>query len=299
MDICGGNMHLLRCLFILTSFFLIVSSYQVTKSGIYILGTVINSERFIDKVVGNFLKVAALFNDYRIVCFAGKSTDNTTGKLYSWRSLDANIVILENITEVSGPRTSKISNARNSLLQYVKRHNSNLKWKYFIMADMDDTNAAPIKTDILKFHFKKNTEWDAVSFNRRWYYDLWALSIHPYLISCFHWDKLSLVLRKMQQAIDTALLNMSHGNDFLPCESAFNGFAIYKIEKFINCHYEWKFGAAFSLLTATQVTANAEALSPAKLSNVPNSEDCEHRFFHFQARSKNNARIVISKHMIF
>ncbi len=91
------------------------------------------------------------------------------------------------------------------------------------------------------------------------------------------------------------LLNNANKGELIPCASAFNGFAIYRTDKFMNCRYSGLI--TFSLLPQHLITQNL-ALFKGKF-NHSQIEDCEHRYFHLMAINKNQARIRISPEIIF
>ena len=86
------------------------------------------------------------------------------------------------------------------------------------------------------------------------------------------------------------IINKTPKNQLIPCLSAFNGFAIYRTNKFLNCVYNGHYQTDYipqNLLDENKIFAGNY------ISNQ-NKEDCEHRFFHFSAFFKNGARIRIS-----
>jgi hypothetical protein len=102
----------------------------------------------------------------------------------------------------------------------------------------------------------------------------------------------------MKKYIQKRLKNLPKG-ELLECISAFNGFAIYRTNKFIDCEYYGK--PRIDLISEENIKLNEDALNSPVLFDTPqrNNEDCEHRFFHFQAIQKNNARIRISPEILF
>jgi hypothetical protein len=98
----------------------------------------------------------------------------------------------------------------------------------------------------------------------------------------------------MQKYITDLLKNLPSG-ELLPCASAFNGFAIYKTDKFLDCTYNGVFNIAM-------FTKNKTRYNIGLFKNPINYiviEDCEHRSFHIEAINKNNARIRISSDILF
>jgi len=137
---------------------------------------------------------------------------------------------------------------------------------------------------------RRSGAWDALTFNKQPYYDIWALSIYPYTFSCWHFQN-NTQWNKYINKIMTAVPK----NSLIKCYSAFNGFAIYKTEKFLNCYYDGRLRIDY--IPPKLLQANIRASGPLKLNN--SQEDCEHRFFHYSAIFKNGARIRISPEILF
>jgi hypothetical protein len=84
-------------------------------------------------------------------------------------------------------------------------------------------------------------------------------------------------------------------NELIACYSAFNGFAIYKSDKFLDCKYDGTLNLNY--IPKKLLLMNIQLFGKIK----PNAEniDCEHRRFHFEAYLKNNARNRISPEILF
>jgi hypothetical protein len=166
--------------------------------------------------------------------------------------------------------------------------------------DSNYINDETINTDILKKYLNRN-DWDGLSFNKNSYYDTWALSIHPYYLSCWHWTKPLSIIDIMSQYLRTALSKLKE-DELLPCVSAFCGFSIYRIEKFLNCNYSGLLN--LNILKNFDIRNNIKLLESNNMtySNKfvwKRKDDCEHRYFHMEAILKNKARIRISPLKLF
>jgi len=100
----------------------------------------------------------------------------------------------------------------------------------------------------------------------------------------------------------TKLLNRLKPGELLPCISAFNGFAIYRIRKFRNCYYDGRI--RFDLLPKHKLVEHQKTANSLMVfkdyGNVNGFfEDCEHRAFHLMGINKNNAKIRISPEILF
>jgi hypothetical protein len=201
-------------------------------------------------------------------------------------------------------RSQRISNARNEYLKYIKKEDNN-DFQYFIVMDMDNVCTGTIDTDSITYHLKNDSLWDSISFNSRPYYnDIWGLSIEPYLMSCWHFPTGKDIVYKIQSYISEKLYNLNR-YDLLECQSAFNGFAIYKKSKFIDCQYHWRIKNIGNYVTDEEIKKNEIALdNPFTINKsyhsvVHPATDCEHRHFHMEAIKKYNAKIRISPICLF
>ena len=253
-----------------------------------ICGTVKNCDPFLNRVFNNMEKIGTLFQDYRIIIYYDNSTDDTLNTLKAYQLKNSKFEFYVNKSPLSPYRTHNIAKGRNFCINAIKEKYST--YKYFIMMDCDDVCASDIKLNILYKNLRRSEAWDALSFNKQSYYDVWALSIYPYTFSCWHfqnnaqWNK---YINKIMMAVPK--------NSLIKCYSAFNGFAIYKTEKFLNCYYDGRLRIDY--IPPKLLQANIRVSGPLKLNN--SQEDCEHRFFHYSAIFKNGARIRISPEILF
>ena len=270
----------------------------------FICGCARNIEPYIYKVFNNINKIKNLYNDFHIIIYYDESEDNTLYKLNSLNMYykDKMTLLIGN-KPLTNIRTQNISNARNNILQKISELNND-DFQYFIMMDMDEVCEGKINLSALKkyLHYEKKgtpLDWDALSFNRIVYYDLWALSIDPYGFSCNHYENTHKVKNQMihflkQELGKIVLKNPNTG--LLPCISAFNGFAIYRKNKFINIKYEWNIHKTLVIYPREKIDAMSHAVFEQPISR---HDDCEHRYFHIRASQLNKARICISPSCLF
>jgi hypothetical protein len=273
----------------------------------YICGCTRNVGIYLNKVLQNIHQISTLFKKVTIIIYYDISDDDTLYILENTKLFD--IKILTNKEEMSPCRTSRIAKGRNALLDemIIQEKSQKTKTKFFIMMDMDDVCSKNIDLNILNEHLIMNpSSWDSVSFNLPDYYDIWALSLEPYMTSCWSWncntgDKRRLIVNKMKEYV-TQKLSLVKPNHLLQCSSAFNGFAIYRLEKFTNCSYDNSVANNMQFITEYEYLQNINALEN-DISNdtwsLVHTDDCEHRFFHMQAIKQNNAKIMISPKIIF
>lgn len=274
---------------------------------VFICGTIRNVGNYTEKVFENIRKISLLFDKVKIIIAYDNSNDQSLFKLIEMKNMfEIDMDIIINTNRLAKHRTQNISNARNAVLNKIREYKANdveNKWNHFIMMDMDDVCSGNIHLDVLVKHLYEDT-WDCLTFNRPEYYDIWALSIYPYVYSCWHWSDPVNVVHHTAHYVRSKLAEIDQ-NSLLECYSAFNGFAIYKIDKFIDCTYDHKH--AHYLMNPEWIEENIKSLPNHQIRGLSDGEkadpninnDCEHRHFHLQAMKKNNARIRITPLCLF
>ena len=264
-----------------------------------ICGPVKNCAPYLDKVFENIEKIGSLFDDYKIIIYYDKSKDNTLQKLKEYQNRNPRLQLYVNNKPVSPFRTHNIAIARNFCLNFVR--NNKERFPYFIMMDFDDVNCKNLNVEPLRNSLKRE-DWDALSFNTTpKYYDIWGLSIYPYCFSYNHFEENVKNYNIIQNYV-TALLSKLPPNGLLQCISSFNGFSVYRTNKFLNTYYD---GRVRKDLIPPQNMAAHKAITNSKLVYKKyvtvdgRYEDCEHRAFHIQARQNSGARIMISPEVLF
>lgn len=275
--------------------------------GILIGGTIYNCEVYIDRVFKNIERVSKCFEQSIVVIAIDHGTDDSFNKLKIWQHYFENeniqLIILEGERETPF-KIKQLSSVRNRILKTFREICSTRNvFDYFIMMDCDQVCANPIQINTFIKAFQRGDEWDAVTFignhseqreiHRR-YYDFWALSLWPFILSCWHFKEPFIAI---QQSIQNFEHKLEHCPNWIPCQSAFNGFGIYRI-CFLKYHYDWKLEHTIQLvpepLREKCLKAYASSFDPET-----SVEDCEHRHFHFSAFFKDQARIYIVPEDLF
>lgn len=277
---------------------------------------VYNNERGLPSVLSNIVKISQskLFDKLTIVAFYDTSADKSHSILESFKNQHSQqssqythetieTVIISNDKKefrmslgnasrvLDKSRTMRIANARNEILNYMrlaqKRGEGN---KYFIMMDSNEyACVGNINIDTLRHTLQRSDEWDSISFDREaGYYDYWALSFDPYIYSFYHVQNKNDTLNNMVADFAIKLNTARESCDLISVYSAFNGFAIYKTNAFLNCSYS----------SIIHIPLFPKELLPSKILNHFKN-DCEHRKFHLEAIKKNGARIMVSPLSIF
>lgn len=264
-------------------------------------GPVRNCGSFLVKVLNNIEKLSSLFDDYKILIFYDQSTDDTLQKLKNYQMKNDKFIFYENKNLVSPYRTHRIAHARNFCLNYIYNNSEMNDYEYFIMMDFDDPNCKNCNVDILRKYLLRE-DWDALSFNTSpGYYDIWGLSIYPFCFSYNHFNN-NYQYHNIIRAYINKLLKIKKNGELLPCISSFNGFAIYRRDKFINCKYDGR--VRLDLFPKSYIISHSIAqkskLVYKNYGHIKGKyEDCEHRAFHMEAIIKHNAKIMISHEVMF
>lgn len=254
-----------------------------------ICGTVKNCGQYLDQIFLNMEIIGMLFQEYTIILYYDHSNDDTLVKLKRYKLLNPHFHYYVNKDTLSSFRTHNIAKGRNKCLEMIREKYSN--YEYFIMMDCDDVCARFLKQRVLFYYLIRN-DWDALSFNHpKGYYDVWALSKDPLLLSCHHFFNGS----KIYMNYINQIIAKTPKDELIPCFSAFNGLAIYRTEKFLNCSYDGQFDLSYFPKNSIQ----KNIFVAGKMLTRNSKEDCEHRKFHFQAIKQNNARICISPLTLF
>jgi hypothetical protein len=268
-----------------------------------ICGTVRNVGKYIDKVYANMITISKLFNDYEIILYYDISDDNTLHKLVYYNKLNPKFTFHVNKNPLHELRTHRLAIGRNYLMEQIEAKKD--KYPLFIMMDCDDVCDGNINTNLLINSLQRMNEWDSISFwgnnknKLNGYYDVWALSINPYVLPFNYFHNIGLSLSRRRAYINALNKKARELNKYIPCYSAFCGFAIYKTNKFVDCRYN---GSNKLNYIPASIVANNLRVEPALIDEkdiLNYDEDCEHRSFHFRSILKHNSKIRISPYYLF
>jgi hypothetical protein len=268
-----------------------------------ICGTVRNVGRHIDKVYANMILIAKLFNDYEIILYYDISDDNTLHKLVYYNKINPKFTFHVNKNPLHDLRTHRISNGRNYLMEQIETKKDN--YPLFIMMDCDDVCDGIMNVNLLKNSLRRMNEWDSLSFwgnnknKTNNYYDVWALSLNPYVLPFNYFHNTVSILSNRRIYLNNLNKRAKELNSYIPCYSAFCGFAIYKTEKFVDCRYNGSNKLTYlpKSIVAKNLRIEPNIIPAQDILNY--NEDCEHRYFHFQSILKHKSKIRISPYYLF
>lgn len=260
------------------------------KERMCICGTVRNVGKYIDVALRNMHTIGKNCLDYHIILYYDDSSDNTLEKLMKEKEKEggSRLTLLQNSEKMSPLRTVRIAKGRNAILDEMRKNFHH--FSMFIMMDCDDKANFRVNLSLLERCIRAKNKWDSVSFKHPdHYYDCWALSVRPFVLSCHGFKNWSQGAEYIKR-----LMSRAKPGTFIPVLSAFNGFAMYKMSTFLpEGHYNGRYDPK---LFHPTVSAYHRHLARSRFN--PGPEDCEHRSFHVKA-SQRGARIVICPEQVF
>ena len=263
-----------------------------------------NNSHGLPKVFENIDKIRNLFQKVHIVVYFDRSQDDSLSKMRQLSdTYNFSITILNESGQahINVYRTVAIANARNNILKFIMG-NEGADYDLFAMMDSNGYSCqGNIRPSVLHKYLqgRKVNEWDALSFARQPYYDLWAFSNGPFQLGCWSYPPMGAPVnvsdyQKAVQKYIRDLLSEGKKNDTLvPVDSSFCGFAIYKKEKYRKCFYSGNVQLQFFNKDKLKLNLHHFPI------NKPNTLDCEHRSFHFRGKMLNNAQMYIACEELF
>jgi hypothetical protein len=207
-----------------------------------ICGTVRNGSSDFEVVSKNIMKIASWFKTVVIVIVESDSDDNT---LELWSNVpNVNLISFGKLRDKISSRTERLAFCRNKYLDIVLSRKKDID--LMINIDLDDILCEEVD-DFIFENCLLETEypnWDAVFANQSYrYYDIWALRNKEVDFDCF--DKLHRLKMTKHEAIGKYQYHIPRNSGFLPVNSAFGGFGVYKVSSLDqNCRYNGKVTSA-------------------------------------------------------
>ena len=260
-----------------------------------------NCAQYLNTLFENLDLLSSLFTKFYVIFVYDNCNDGSENLLFQYKKRSKfKVYVVHNYNNNIEYRTFRIANSRNLCLSII--YNEIKSVDFHFMIDADNENLEKWNTEVIE-KYLQDDNWDALSFSRRkFYYDVWALSFDEYKHHCWGFGDTFQgiqVCTKMGGEI-TSKLNSLKDYQLLECWSAFNGFAIYRTDKFRNVKYDGSYQSVKNVISneEREVTLNKLRIElgiPFLFINENCIECCEHVYFHFSAIQKNNARIRISK----
>ena len=259
-----------------------------------------NCEKFFKYI---FLNIERLKNEnINIYCiFVYDNCTDNSEQILKWYQMNNKNVIVKHIQNTSKYRTVRIASARNECLRIVYNELPNIK--YHIAIDCDDVNSIPWNISLIHNYLNNfdNDDWDCISFNRPSYYDIWALLFDNYRHHYLGFKNNIWDVHNMMYNDITKKLFYTKSNS-IEVISAFNGFAIYKTDKFKQCYYDGLYSNVKKIITPQERINTLRYIKYRSNLNVDinhkSIECCEHIFYHLLG-IHNGCKIKISKYNLF
>lgn len=247
--------------------------------------TVRDCAPYLPKVFENIHRLQTLFPSFVLIVAYDHCVDDSEKMLKNYKSRSRFPVYLLPGDTTSPHRTVRIAQARNRCLEKLEE----LDLSIHFMIDADDVNVKPWNLTLIRYYLAM-PGWDVMTFNRPDYYDLWALMYSPFQHHCWGFYHHSReVVAFMKKDIARQL-----EQELFPCQSAFNGFAIYRTPVFKGIRYCGEYKELKRLIPDSARKQTLESLSSIKGLRLDEDfiQSCEHLYYHASAPE---AKIYISK----
>ncbi|MHC5933312.1 glycosyltransferase family 2 protein [Nostoc sp.] len=239
-------------------------------------GTVRNCEKGLHKAFKTLEKISVLFDESQFIFIESDSNDKTLDILEHYQRKIPNVMIvsLGSLLPNLPLRTHRIAYCRNKFLEIIESCHKLRAFDYLGVFDMDGINNLLSPESV--FSCFEYDNWDVMTANQLIkYYDIWALR-HPQWCPGDCWSEINTCkdifghITSEKLFIKKRQIFISKKTPPIEVESAFGGFALYKMNSILGCRY----------------------------SGVnDNHEVCEHIEFHRQIRA-NGGRIYINPKLI-
>jgi len=274
----------------------VMDNYKsLNEDFIVICGCVYECEPYLKDVLTNMEIIGSKFRDYVIIIAIDEGKDKSHEILEKWQKENPKLKILPSKRE-SEIRVQNICNARNRLMQNMRNIYKSRPFEYFLMMDCDKVSSKQVQLGTLKEVFDNKEKWDSVSFaSPMQYYDIWALNYDDFYVSFLHSKNYHNMYSFVRKDIQQKLTNVT----WYKVYSAFGGSAFYKTSMFLDLNYGWKIEDNMKFIDDKMLERHNTFVGEKYPRFFTRKEDCEHRFFHFQAYYNRDAKIYIYTKPLF
>ena len=278
------------------------------KYSIVLCFTLRNCYKYLFDIFNN-IKLLVDNCNYKITCIfvCDNCSDHTIRLVKKYKYYSNHKVIFKHIVNKSRIRTVRIAKARNVCLDIL--YNLDFKVDYHFMIDGDNRNTHRWNTDVINKYIENfdNDNWDCITFNRKHYYDWWALLIDDFKQHLYGFEVPNYTenTNNIAYFLDGYIKNKlkKSQNNSIECLSAFNGLAIFKTDRYKGIKYDGLYSNIKKLITDKEreytikfLQKNLNGLDNLKLNNE--IDCCEHIYYNLLARKQNNCIIKISKFIV-
>jgi hypothetical protein len=260
---------------------ILIYGYDNSSTILYIIATSRRIEIYdMTPLRSNIEFIAKSFGNYHLLIYTCLNLTSAISKHWkNWKNLH----LIEqgknhNSQRHSEYRAIRLAMGRNILIERLEKlisSDANEKSSiYTAMIDLDDMMTTPMDKKNFESRMLETKEWDVITFNRKNYYDIWALRYSRYDMNLqAHYGSNEITAKIIRKDIERQL-NESIGK-YYPVYSTFNGLAVYKYTYTIGCKY------------------NGSSLESGS------KYDCEHVAFHKCISARHGGRIMIHVNHIY
>lgn len=273
------------------------------KPSCVVLMTIRNCQKYLEKIFKNVDELRKLFGEFGVVITFDNCNDESETMILNFQKTAPYRVLVKNTKFQDKRRTVRIANGRNACLAIMEKEFPDTE--YHIVLDADDVNSNTWNLPLLEKYLSDN-RWDCLTFNRKYFYDIFALAYDKYVLdfSAFGQKFNGVLCQKIFNDINQRLKGLPEKQDLFQCHSSFNGFGIYRTEKFKGIRYS---GDRSEVLKCYSHQEKQTALLEMKrhfnldlpdviFSTAKGGEACEHVAYHRRATQNYGAKIMICKH---
>lgn len=289
------------------------------KKTVCIYGCAKNVEKYLPDVFRNIDKLREIFDVKGMYIGYDNSNDSTRDLLVKYGSKTGDLHMCypsdgaskDKLTDsygnqvpvtfaredFSNVRCINICNARNRCLRSIQ--DSGIGPELIIAMDLDDVCSGELDISVIQQYLRRDDEWDGLTFYNEMYYDFWALSIRPFTLSCWHSTNSKALIKATARYLKGCVEDNKECG-LVRCQSAFNGFGIYKYALYGDISYSVIHQSTFHNYNDVVQVQHANGIL-YNIHDVRNGGhiDCEHRCFHYQAALKNKARLLMATKSLF
>jgi hypothetical protein len=201
-----------------------------------VAGVVRDIGNTIEKDISRFRSIFEPLGEIKFVLVESNSVDNSVQKLEEISKSDKNVNFISlGPSKTSLKRTERIAEARNTYLDFIENRSDLKEVDFLVVSDFNNLNNK-LTTDAIR-HSLELDGWDVCTANQsKRYYDIWALR-HPLWSPNDCWQQLEFYRKynlgpsaALNASVQSRMLRIPRNSDPIEVDSAFGGFAIYKMD---------------------------------------------------------------------
>jgi len=219
----------------------IVLKNALNTKPVIVLGIVKNIAKSLQQDIKNLNDALSFFREIHWFLVESDSIDNSVSELERIKKITPNFNFesLKTSSEIILLRSEKLAQARNKYLSYLKNNFNPMYFPYVVVADFNLLNNKLSMEAVVSSWIR--TDWDVVASNQSGrYYDIWALR-HPIWSPNDCWEHHEFLKRYIKipeivnaYSIRSRMIRIPENSEWIPVDSAFGGFAIYKSQILFN-----------------------------------------------------------------